>query len=223
MSPGAFGVSRWGQRLAQWSDHVLHRTRRPSQRMERWIVLDCETSGLDPNRDRLLSIGAVAMVGGAIRLGDRFERLVRPAAPSSVSNVLVHGLGHLAQVQADPPDIVLSDWESWVGDSPCMAFHARFDRRVLERAIGMTLGRSLPRQWLDLAELGPAIDPKAGATALDDWLLRYDIRVSPRHHASADALATAMLLQRWLAALPPAERHFSALRHRARHRRYLGG
>lgn len=189
----------------------------------RWIVLDCETTGLNPQEDTLLSIGAVAMVDGAIRLSDRFERLLRPPSPSVVSNVLIHGIGQHAQAHAEDPSSVLKDWIDWVSHSPCIAFHARFDRSFLDRALRDHLGCTLRAPWLDLAELGPSIDPQTRARSLDDWLDRYAIRVSPRHQASADALASAMLLQRWLARLPNDERHFRALQHRARHRHRLGG
>jgi DNA polymerase-3 subunit epsilon len=190
---------------------------------DRWVVVDCETTGLDPGRDVLLSIGAVAMIDGAIRLSDRFERTLRPSTPSSGSNVLIHGIGLHAQQQGDPPEQVLHDWQDWVAGAPCVAFHAAFDRGFLERAVRQTLGREMRLRWLDLAELGPAVDPSSRARALDDWLDRYDIRVSPRHHASADALASAMLLQRWLARLPPDERRFSSLTHLARNRHFLRG
>ncbi|MFN5510981.1 MAG: 3'-5' exonuclease [Burkholderiales bacterium] len=188
----------------------------------RWVVLDCETTGLDPEQDTLISMGAVAIVDGAIRLSDRFERLLRPPTPSVVANVLIHGIGQQSQSQAEDPALVLQDWVRWLGDSPCIAFHARFDRGFLERATRQHLGRVLRSAWLDLAELGPSVDAEARARSLDDWLDRYDIRVSPRHQASADALASAMHLQRWLARLPAGERQFKALQHRARHRHLLG-
>lgn len=187
----------------------------------RWVVLDCETTGLDPQTDTLISIGAVAVVDGAIRLSDGFERLLRPPTPSDGTNVLIHGIGQQAQAQAEDPVQGLRDWVHWVGDSPCIAFHARFDRGFLDRATQQHLGRAMRSAWLDLAELGPSIEPQARARSLDDWLDRYGIRVSPRHQASADALASAMLLQRWLARLPTQERSFKALQHRARHRHLL--
>lgn len=188
----------------------------------RWVVLDCETTGLNPQQDTLLSIGAVAIVDGAIRLSDRFERLLRPPTPSAVANVLIHGIGQQSQSEAEDPGRVLQDWVEWLGDSPCIAFHAQFDRGFLDRALRQHLGQAVRSAWLDLAELGPAIDTRARARSLDDWLDRYSIRVSPRHQASADALASAMLLQRWLARLPAEERPFRALQHRARHRHLLG-
>jgi DNA polymerase-3 subunit epsilon len=191
--------------------------------VERWVVLDCETTGLSPDRDELLSIGAVAMVGGAIRLADRFERRLQPRQRASVENILLHGIGLQAQQEADETGQVLRDWQAWVADAPCVAFHAAFDRGFLERAMARHLA-AIPRyRWLDLAELGPALDPASRARALDDWLTRYEIQVNPRHHASADALASALLLQRWLARLPEAQRRFSVLSHLARNRRFLGG
>lgn len=204
---------RWGvwQRLAGARN----------QDLTRWVIVDCETTGLNPARDVLLSIGAVAMIDGAIRLSDRFERALRPREASSRSNVLVHGIGLHAQQQADPPVQVLQDWQDWVAGAPCVAFHAAFDRAFLERALRQALGATLRSRWLDLAELGPALDPHSRARALDDWLDQYQIRVSPRHHASADALASAMLLQRWLSQLPATERRFSSLEHLARNRHFL--
>ncbi len=46
---------------------------RTSIRTARWVVLDCETSGLDIARDRLLSVGAVAVRSGRVELADCFD------------------------------------------------------------------------------------------------------------------------------------------------------
>ena len=43
-------------------------------REQRWVVLDLETSGLNPSRDQVLSIGAVAIEDGAIDFAQQFER-----------------------------------------------------------------------------------------------------------------------------------------------------
>src|SRR5262245_37420506 len=39
----------------------------------RFVVLDCETTGLNPRTDRIITIGAVAVRDGEIVLGDSFE------------------------------------------------------------------------------------------------------------------------------------------------------
>jgi len=43
----------------------------------RFVVLDTETTGLDPRRDRIITIGAVAIEDGEIRLDDTLEALLK--------------------------------------------------------------------------------------------------------------------------------------------------
>src|SRR3954447_26077472 len=56
----------------------------------RFVALDTETTGLDPRRDRLITIGAVAVCGGEIFLDDAFEVLLKIAYNNS--SVTVHGI-----------------------------------------------------------------------------------------------------------------------------------
>ena len=58
-----------------------------SLREQRWVVLDLETTGLNLNKDRVLSIGAVVIEDGAIDFSQQFERTLVPAQ-------FVHGAAH---------------------------------------------------------------------------------------------------------------------------------
>ena len=62
-------------------------------REQRWVVLDLETSGLNPNRDQVLSIGAVAIEDGAIDFAQQFERTLHRPLQKTNASVLIHGLG----------------------------------------------------------------------------------------------------------------------------------
>lgn len=169
-------------------------------RAMRWVVLDCESSGLDPERDRLLSLGAVAVREGRIVHADCFSAVLRQAEASDVPNILVHGIGGDAQRAGRDPGEALGEFARYARDSPAVAFHAAFDRALLQRAIPGWRPR-----WLDLAQLAPALFP-ANATScrsLDDWLAAFAIDVPARHDAQADAYATAQLL---LVLLAEAER-----------------
>ena len=59
----------------------------------RVVVIDTETSGLDPERDDLLSIGAVAVDASGILPDDSFEVVLRNRPAGDASNVAVHGIG----------------------------------------------------------------------------------------------------------------------------------
>ena len=134
-------------------------------REQRWVVLDLETSGLNPNRDQVLSIGAVAIEDGAIDFAQQFERtLYRPTQKTNAS-VLIHGLGPSALAAGCDPAEALIDLLDFIGDSP------------------------------DVAELAPMLNPDTvlREAGLDDWVARFGLQVEERHHASADAQVTAEL------------------------------
>ena len=140
-------------------------------RAARWIVVDCETSGLDPARDRLLAVGAVAVHGGRIELGSAFSVLLRQDAPSERVNILVHGIGAQAQRNGRPAAEALREFSAFLGGALPVAFHAPFDAAVLHRAMAA-----------------------AGLQAPRHWLAHFGIAHPARHDALADAYATAQLL-----------------------------
>ncbi len=166
-----------------------------SLREQRWIVVDLETSGLNLNRDQVLSIGAVVIEDGAIDLGQCFERtLLRPEQSVSPS-VLIHGLGPSALAAGSDPAQALLDFMEFVGDSPLLAFHAPFDQHMLARALKDSLGYRLQHPFFDVADMAPLLCPQAALreAGLDDWISHFKLHVEERHNASADALATAEL------------------------------
>lgn len=191
----------------------------------RWVVLDVETSGLDPATDQVLAIGAVAVradrARARITMADSLELFVAQAAPSERENILVHGIGEAAQRSGLDPARASERLRAYLGDSPVVAFHAAFDRGFLSRALKSWSGHTLGNAWLDVAELAPALHEEAGGHALDDWLAHFAIPVDQRHNACADALATAMLFVRLLADVPPAERDLRGLQKIASHARWL--
>jgi DNA polymerase III subunit epsilon len=155
----------------------------------RWVAIDCETSGLDAARDRLLSVGAVAVREGRIELAGAFEARVKQQAPSATDNILIHGIGGDAQLAGLALPEVLSRLLVHAGDAIPVAYHAPFDAEVLKRH-GFT-----PRApWHDLARLAPALFPARQAKLLEDWLAEFGIPAHARHDALGDAFVAAQLL-----------------------------
>jgi DNA polymerase III subunit epsilon len=208
----------------------LNRDRSSPAASQRWVVIDTETTGLDPEHDRLIAIGGVAVDGEGVLPGDSFEVVLRhdPArdAAASESNILLHGIGRGAQRTGVPPGQALTAFRDWAGDAPRVGFHADFDRVVLAQAFAAQRLADRGARWLDLAPLAGALVPQAyryGGRSLDDWLAAFGIECTVRHNAAADAFATAELLLRLraLASLQGA-RGFDALRKAARHQKWLG-
>jgi DNA polymerase-3 subunit epsilon len=199
---------------------------RASEGPSRWVVIDTETSGLDPERDALLAIGAVAVDGGGIRVADSFEVVLRNQGAGDAENVVIHGIGYGAQSEGVPLADALPAFAAYVDAAPCVGFHTGFDRAVLDRAFAAANAGPMEVTWLDVAVLAAALHPEQhnrGNRSLDDWLARYEIDTASRHSAAGDALATAELLLRLrVVAAAQGRRGFGALASMARQHRWLG-
>ena len=192
-------------KLLQSLQHLLRPT--PPVDDTRWVVLDVESSGLNPKSDRLLAIAAIAVSNAGpqahIRLGDSFEVVLRQDVQvADKANILLHGIGVGAQSGGVAPDVALTAFESFIGNSPLIAFHAAFDQTLILRAFDAVLGHRPANPWLDLEPLAAVLMPKVRARSLDEWMARLQISCAVRHQAAADTLATAELLQKlWPAAV----------------------
>lgn len=166
---------------------------------ERWVIVDTETTGLKPETDALLAIGAVAMLDGRIKALDRFERGVRYSGAVSTENTLIHGIGAEQRGFGEPINAVIHAWDVWTGNAPRFAFHAAFDRRVMRTArqrAGLTPGTA---PWTDVAHLVSARHPRLDGRSFDEVLRHFGLANPARHTAGGDALATAELLMHLLA------------------------
>ena len=169
----------------------------------RWVVLDVESSGLDPTRDRLLAVAALAVRREgevlSIELGDSFEVVLRhDAAEVDKANILLHGIGVGAQRAGVAAADALAGFERWAGSAPLIGWHVAFDEALIQRAMRAALGRTLPNTWIDLADVAPVLRPDVKGRSLDDWLDAMAVHCAVRHQAAADTLATAeLLLKLW--------------------------
>jgi DNA polymerase III subunit epsilon len=163
----------------------------------RFVVVDVETSGLNLREDKLISIGAVAVVNGKIALGDSFYVVLQQQTASVKGNILLHGIGTSEQLEGAMPADALLAFLDYLRKDPLIAFHVTFDETMIKRALRDYLGLNFKHPWLDLAYVMPGLNPSLAQKyyALDDWVGHFGIRIDARHNALADALATAQLFQ----------------------------
>ncbi|HEY0825325.1 MAG TPA: 3'-5' exonuclease [Ramlibacter sp.] len=168
----------------------------------RWLMVDVETSGLDPARDRLLAIAAIGLKVDwgsrrlAVVLADSFEVVLRQEAPSARENILLHGIGVQRQKEGVPAREALAAFASFAGGAPLLAFHAAFDQALIGRHAREALGAAPPNRWLDIEHLCGVTHPEVRARSLDEWMAHFGIRCAARHQAIADTLSECDLLLR---------------------------
>jgi DNA polymerase-3 subunit epsilon len=168
----------------------------------RWVVMDVETSGLDPARDRLLAIAAIAVRVDwaakqlAIVPADSFEVVLRQQQASAVDNILLHGIGAQRQRDGVPAGEAMRALQTYCGNSPLLAFHAAFDRALIERYARPELGAGWSPSWLDIEHLCAVTHESVAARSLDEWMAYFGIHCAVRHQAAADTLAECEVLLR---------------------------
>ncbi|MGV8935311.1 MAG: PolC-type DNA polymerase III [Gallionellaceae bacterium] len=161
----------------------------------RYVVMDVETSGLNLRKDKLISIGAVAVVNGRIVLGECYYIVLQQEAVSERDNILLHEISGSVQRTGMPAADALLGFLEFVGKDPLVAFHVAFDKTMLRKSLRRYLGFSFKHPWLDLAYALPGLNPLVTHRlhTLDEWSKHFVINNEARHNALADALATAQL------------------------------
>lgn len=195
---------------------------------QRWVMLDVETSGLDPYQDRLLAIAAIALKVDwehkrlSVDLGDSFEVVLRQdQVTAAKDNILLHGIGVQSQREGMDPAQALEAFAGYVWQSPLLAFHAAFDQTLILRHMKLHLGRALPNPWVDIEQLCAVTHEKVRARSLDEWMRHFGIECTVRHQAAADTLAECELLLRIWPRLAPQCRRWADVERLARQQRWI--
>lgn len=158
------------------------------------VVVDLETTGYDPDRgDAILSIGAVAMRGDRLVLGDSFYSLIDPCRPIPPHVSSLTGIRE--EMVRSAPDLatVLTRFFQFVGDRPLVAHHSRHERNFLRAALWKTSRRKFTHRLLDTMLLIRLSGEVIGNGSLDALCARHNIVISRRHHAYCDAFVAASL------------------------------
>jgi DNA polymerase III subunit epsilon len=158
------------------------------------VVVDLETTGFSPNHgDAILSIGAVAMKGDRLIMGDSFYTLVQPnrRVPPHISSLT----GITDDMVFQAPDLVtaLSRFFQFVGERPLVAHHSRHEREFFRAGLWKTSRRPFTHRMLDTMLLVRLLSHPLGNGSLDALCAMHEIPISRRHHAYCDAVAAGTL------------------------------
>jgi DNA polymerase III subunit epsilon len=166
-----------------------------SWRTAGFVVLDVETTGLDPRRDEIVSFAGVPVDGGRILAREAVTGLVRPDGPPSGTSVEIHGLRAADLAAAPPAAEALAPLVAALSGRIPVAHVAWVERSFLGPPL-RALGSAPPRRIIDTAVLWRALcirrgegDP--GTPPLFAMAERLGLPVHRSHDAEGDALTTA--------------------------------
>lgn len=151
----------------------------------REIVLDTETTGLDPlSGDRIVELGAVELVNH-MPTGRTFHRHVNPQRAVPADAAAIHGL--TTSFLADKPVFsqVVEDFLDFIGDARLVIHNASFDMKFLNAELGWCNRQTLPpARALDTLDLARRRFPGA-QNSLDALCRRFGVDNSERIHHGA--------------------------------------
>lgn len=167
----------------------------------RYAVIDIELTGLDEQRDSIVSIGAIRMSGGRIELGETFYRMMRPdQSPQGIMQPGSLPAGLLLE-----PDISasLSEFMAVCGSDVLIGHLIFTDLTFLRKEVKQLLGSEVKNpvvdtyqlyHWLMRRETPGMYSPRD--VKLYEIASRLGITVSDSHDAINDAFITAQAFQR---------------------------
>ena len=147
------------------------------------VALDLETTGLNPNNDAILEVGAVRFRGGEVL--ETFQRLVNPGRPIPDYVQRLTGIAPRDIQRAPAFSSIAPDLQDFIGGDPVLGHNIQFDLRFLNSA-----GLSLPNPAYDTFDLATVLLPKLRRYALGYLAGRFGVAHDKAHRALDDAQAT---------------------------------
>lgn len=151
--------------------------------MEEFVAVDIETTGLDPDRDAIIEVGAVKFSGN--RVEAEWSSLVNPnrhvpefiTGLTGIDDAMLRGAPRIREVAAG--------LESFLGDAAIVGHNIRFDLGFLQRHIRFSLN-----EVIDTYELAAVLLPSAARYNLGALGKELGVLLPATHRALDDARVT---------------------------------
>jgi DNA polymerase III epsilon subunit family exonuclease len=163
-----------------------------------FVALDLETTGLSPQTERIVEIGAVRFRVDGEELG-RFQSLVNPRRPMPYAAQRIHGISDADLVGAPGIETVLPRFLNWLTAScipVLMAHNARFDASFLTCELDRLGLRDVEHDVHDTLDLARRRLPHLASHRLDYLARALALDPDGPHRALADSLRVKDL---WIA------------------------
>ena len=172
-----------------WKDYLTKFETKP----DRFVVLSTETSGLNPNKDVILSLGAFSIIEDSIVIKDSFESVLlqyKFLHDNGLSNEFII---ESKMIKMEEP-AALEAFINFLGNAVLVGHHINFDIEMLNSALERLDCGRLRNEALDVDMMYRKLtDINDKQFSLDDLGEIFKIPKSDRNSSSEDAYRTALL------------------------------
>jgi DNA polymerase-3 subunit epsilon len=164
-----------------------------------FVVVDVETTGLNPIDDRITEIAMMKVKNGILL--DEFSTLINPLVTIPANITTMTGIDNLMVADAPTAREVTPFIAEFLGDSVFVAHNAPFDWGFVYHTAYRERGVGLSNPQLCTVKLSRKILPHLYSKSLGPVTSALNITIPERHRASGDAYATALVLIKFLSYL----------------------
>lgn len=158
----------------------------------KYVVISIETSGLDTEKDVIMSIAATSVVENRILLKDSFEIFVQHNKPldSSLDNEFIT----VSKVEKVAEDIAIETLINYIGNSILIGHRIDFDIEMLNYALSrLKLGKVKNEAYDIEAMFNKIADTNEKKYALEEMSKSLNMAISNRNSVADDAYSIAIL------------------------------
>ncbi|MFZ6027666.1 MAG: helicase C-terminal domain-containing protein [Chloroflexota bacterium] len=152
------------------------------------VAFDLETTGLDPQTDTIIEIGAVRFNGR--RVEAEFSTLINPGRPIPPFITQLTGITDQMVREAPPIRSVVSDLKAFIGDSTVLGHNVRFDLSFARK-----YGIAGLNDYVDTYEMASILLPSAERYNLGALGQKLGVPLPATHRALDDARVTRAIYQ----------------------------
>jgi len=163
-----------------------------------YVVFDTETTGLNPKRDEILSIGAVKIKDNRILASQTFEVFMKNSQSINSKSIQIHGIRPCDVENSISAQQGIIEFLNFIGSRVLIGYYLEFDVKMVNRYIKPMLGITLPNKIIEVSEI--YFDKKIAFIPQGNIDLRFDtilkncaIPDMGVHNAVNDAIMTAMI------------------------------
>lgn len=162
------------------------------------VVFDTETTGLNPKKDEILSIGAVKIKGNKILMSEKFELFLKPSREVNEQSIKIHQIRNIDLENGVEPTEAIAQFLHFIGARPLVGYYLEFDIKMINKYLKPYLGITLPNAQIEISGLYHDKKIKFIPDGVID--LRFDVMMKElglpifgKHDALNDAVMTAMM------------------------------
>jgi DNA polymerase-3 subunit epsilon len=163
-----------------------------------YVCLDCETSGLNPKKDEILSIGAVYIKENKILMRKTFNIFLKPSKNINPESIKIHHLRPVDLENGLNAKEGIYQLLDFIGSRTIIGYYIKFDVAIISKYTKEYLGIKLPNKTIEVSAMYYKTRRKRSDyqfidLRFDTILKNLDIPRLGKHDALNDAIMTAMM------------------------------